>query len=264
MQISQEAKLGLALGLVALLGTAAGLAGAGVQMIAPTYIWAAWGLIAVGAILFLLAIGGGIALICHHFGKQRMIVWIGIFVLLVITGVSVVAYLWMTRSRDPLAGVYAAINNGHQPSAMLKLFETDMTSNGYIKKLSYKINGTIDGDFSIGFNVYGDIVSDSFFISIYIPGIPHAFDLCQTMADGYKIYLTDAENLGIAVPFPGDSRVILSKDMRFTQLIYLYHESFFSDQQVRDLWELYKSRGLRLVLRGPPYLQYREEGGKPL
>jgi hypothetical protein len=68
MQISTEGKMGLALGLFALAGAAIGLAGAGVQMLAPAYTQIGWILIISGGVTFAVAITGAVALTFHHFG----------------------------------------------------------------------------------------------------------------------------------------------------------------------------------------------------
>jgi hypothetical protein len=62
MQISTEGKIGLALGLFALAGAAIGLAGAGVQMLAPAYTQIGWLLIVSGWVTFAVAIIGAVAL----------------------------------------------------------------------------------------------------------------------------------------------------------------------------------------------------------
>lgn len=68
MPISTEGKIGIGLGLFGLLGAAVGLAGAGLQILVPEYVWVGWVLIALGALTFAVAGTGGAALAMHHYG----------------------------------------------------------------------------------------------------------------------------------------------------------------------------------------------------
>ena len=185
---------------------------------------------------------------------------------IVIIGIIIATSLYTRQymSERYLAPFYATIGKGRKPSDILRLFENDLNGGSYIKRLSYEIKGTPDGDIEIGFNVYGDFVSNAEYIAIYIPGIPHAFDLCIALADGYKTYLSDSHTIQIVLPYPGDSSNNLDTVIIFTKVVYLYYENFFSDDQISQLKSLYRSRGLRLTLRGVPYLEYRRVGGKLL
>ena len=68
MPLSSEAKIGISLGLLGLIGAAVGLLGAGIQMIWPSQMWVGWALMVFGVILFAIALIGGIALGLHHLG----------------------------------------------------------------------------------------------------------------------------------------------------------------------------------------------------
>jgi hypothetical protein len=111
MQISTEGKIGLALGLFALAGAAIGLAGAGMQMLAPAYTQIGWILIVSGGITFTVAIIGAVALTFHHFGirRQRMIPAIG---MVVISVVFLAWYFWPVPLLDTSASNPLVLTNG--------------------------------------------------------------------------------------------------------------------------------------------------------
>lgn len=47
------------------------------------------------------------------------------------------------------------------------------------------------------------------------------------------------------------------RDLTFSGRVFLYHETELSPRQVADLDDMFSSRGMSLILRGPDYLTQR-------
>jgi hypothetical protein len=54
--------------------------------------------------------------------------------------------------------------------------------------------------------------------------------------------------------FSTDSRMTSSHELVFSGRIYIYHEDFFSLQQLASLERLYESKGLSVIFRGQSYM----------
>ena len=105
--------------------------------------------------------------------------------------------------------------------------------------------------------MYGDFDAKSLFMSLYVPGSDHGYDVIGWFAEGYKDYLHDARtNIHLWTAPQGDLSQPLSDDLLFTKRIYIYYENILSDAQILTLTNLYKSKGLEPVFRGLGYLEH--------
>ncbi len=131
---------------------------------------------------------------------------------------------------------------------MLQMFDTDL----YTRDLQRL------GRFDFGVGMYGSFESKSLFMSLYVPGSDHGYDLISWFSDGYRTYLDDArKNFHIWTAPQGDRSQPLSDNLIFTNRIYIYYENILADDQVNNLTNLYRSKGLEPVFRGFGYLEYR-------
>lgn len=118
------------------------------------------------------------------------------------------------------------------------------------------------GDVGIGTHffevgLYLNFEAKSVFMSLYVPGDEHAFDVITWWSDGYKAYLADLRKNIHIWPQTGEESQAISDNDVFTNKIYIYHENIFNDEQIHQLEILYRSKGLAPTFRGSGYLQYR-------
>lgn len=131
---------------------------------------------------------------------------------------------------------------------MLQMFSTDL----------YTRDAQRLGRFDFGVGLYGSFDSKSLFMSLYVPGSDHGYDLISWFADGYRIYLDDArKNFHIWTAPQGDHSQPISDNLIFTNRIYIYYENILADDRVNELTNLYHSKGLEPIFRGFGFLEYR-------
>jgi hypothetical protein len=105
-------------------------------------------------------------------------------------------------------------------------------------------------------NVYYDFEGRNVFISFFIPLNKSSFDICKILSKidwegdikklGKEVYVKSAN--------PGDSNHTSSTELVFSRRIYIYHEDFFSLQQLAILELDFQDHGLSVVFRGTDYL----------
>jgi len=126
--------------------------------------------------------------------------------------------------------------------------------------------GEIDKKVKITIRQYMDFSqSKSSFFSVYIPNVASSdtFDIAALIANRMPTILTKTEGMWpLEFACPIESRKTKRSDLVFTGMIYLYHESDFSNQQKADLERIYENEGLRVDFRGPAYLVYKQAVNK--
>lgn len=110
-----------------------------------------------------------------------------------------------------------------------------------------------DTKFKIKSNVYYDFESMTKFISYYIPSHPKTFEICRDLTIHYKDVLNSSDGLVVESKVPG-LRPVNSKDLKFTGIIYIYHEYPLFEKQKRDLYDLYEQNGLFVQFLDSEYL----------
>ena len=118
-------------------------------------------------------------------------------------------------------------------------------------------------NFSFEVGLYGDFLSNSLFMGIYIPATEHVQELLASFAEGYKDYLYDAKtNLHMWIAGAGgDNSQPNSGDLRFTGQIYIYTENVLSDDDRFLIETRLRAAGLQPIFRGFKYLEFRREHG---
>ena len=97
-----------------------------------------------------------------------------------------------------------------------------------------------------------DHAAKSEFIAFYIPDTPLTFDVCDAIAQMYKVAFTIKEGIAVEGGFRGE-RLTSLKELQFTKRIYIYHENPLLTEQKDKIEKLFKRKKLSLILRGSDY-----------
>ena len=120
------------------------------------------------------------------------------------------------------------------------LWKTDFNTGSYkiiqeFETVLFSMDGSRIGTFTYGVGLYGDFSSKSIFMSLYVPGTAHGFDLAKILADQFPVYLEDAKtNIHVWTSPSGDQSQPISDNLQFTNVIYVYLDNVFNDQQMND------------------------------
>lgn len=99
-----------------------------------------------------------------------------------------------------------------------------------------------------------DINAGSKFVSFYIPRSDVAYAACTLLADKYQ----DVGGLNLFhLQLQGPSGPIFTQGYKFSGRVFIYHEDFFTPEQIGDLHRLYKQKELLLELRSEGYRQVK-------
>ncbi len=145
------------------------------------------------------------------------------------------------------------------------LFKSDLNGRSYnfLQGIDQKLfvnNATVTVPFEVG--IYGDFISRSLFMGVYLPASNNYQELLIWMSTGYKDYLYDAKtNTHIWIPAPADTSEPISDDLEFTKQIYIYHENVIPDKIRFQLEVVLRAAGLEPTFRGWNYLMCRREHG---
>ena len=136
------------------------------------------------------------------------------------------------------------------------LFDSDFSDTGQVISGLTLVLVTEEGNKSVKFGVklYLDLQARSKFLGYFIPKSPEAFRVCAILASESLSVIEDLESKNtIATIHGSDFSTTSQKDLVFTNTVYIYHESLFTDEQLAELEKLYESQGLAVVFRGPAY-----------
>ena len=97
------------------------------------------------------------------------------------------------------------------------------------------------------------------FIAFYISYTKETHDVCVGwVAKQYKSIMQDTHKMGVAQKVPGESEEITSKQLVFSERIYVYHETYLSPEEVIDLRNGFQELGGTILFRSADYLANRK------
>jgi hypothetical protein len=228
--------------------------------------FAVFWLVIVGPILIGLA-----GCIWYGGGGRTPALWVGFsgtVLLMLAAALQSQQAIWKSQASEPIATTTSkpeALPQSTPPPELTieNLWRDDFAIGSYRLLQGFGIDlfkegGEKLGTFDIGVGMYGDFTAKSLFMSLYVPGSDHGYEVIGWFAEGYKDYLHDARtNIHLWTAPEGDQSQPLSDDLLFTNRIYIYYENIFSDAQILALTNLYKSKGLEPVFRGLGYLEHQ-------
>lgn len=90
------------------------------------------------------------------------------------------------------------------------------------------------------------------FFGVYVPKSTASYEFISRIPEEYeRIFDFD---VFIEAQEPSEIYSTNTKNITFTGRIYVYHEDFLTNDQQHKLYDIYKKKGLSLVLRGQSYL----------
>jgi hypothetical protein len=100
---------------------------------------------------------------------------------------------------------------------------------------------------------YLDFQSQSIFLGFYIPNSPQTYAICVSLANNYDNILEQLiKTTMVEFAQPG-MQPVNSSELRFSGRIFLYHEYHLFEEQKRELFSLYKSKGVSPQFRDWKY-----------
>ncbi len=120
---------------------------------------------------------------------------------------------------------------------------------------------------SISIKLHLDFLTNSKFLSVYVPSSPKSFEFCRGLPDVYESLMSQAVRPSEEFILKGPSEMpVSSKGLVFTGQLLIYHEDEYSLRQLAELEEAFKRRNLFPQFRGLEYATTRwlqEEAIKP-
>ena len=107
----------------------------------------------------------------------------------------------------------------------------------------------------IYYKVVGDVTANSKFLAFYIPTSRHTLEIIKSLATERLDWINQIENtIHFNNQVQGNTSPVLSKNMVFSNVIYIYHEDVLDAVQIGEMTRMFKDNGLVLQLRGTSYL----------
>jgi hypothetical protein len=101
--------------------------------------------------------------------------------------------------------------------------------------------------------VYQDFASQTMFVGFYIPNTPRTSCICTFLADNYSIALDLLQSQKVEFSMQG-LQPVNSGELKFSGRVFIYHEYPLFEEQKREFYSLYKSKGLAVQFRDWKYV----------
>jgi hypothetical protein len=111
--------------------------------------------------------------------------------------------------------------------------------------------------------VHYDFDSGAKYISYFVPSGPDAYGICENLIVNPQWPLEAVKGIEVQAGYPGERR-LNAADLKFSGRIFLYTEDLLAAEQLANLEERGKQRGIDLVVRTPISAQERSRFEKPL
>lgn len=179
------------------------------------------------------------------------------FLLFGLVGVGwVESWKWVNR-RQPVEA--SPIKPTDAPRLTIsELFKTEYENTMRSTKDAVVHNNRLGTDTPIKMQAYFDFNGRSKFLGYLVPTSQTTYDTCVYLSAISQETFDDLEGaVSVEAGFVGQRERRSLKDLRFSGQVVIYHEDNLTPRQAVDLSELYKSKDLDLVLRGPEYLSLK-------
>jgi len=111
--------------------------------------------------------------------------------------------------------------------------------------------------------VHLDFVTNTKFISFYVPFFSSATNVVKTLVKKTDEALVISEKISINTRAPGDG-IMFSEDLVFSGRVYFYSEGKINNIEFEKLKQEYKKKGLYIHYRDMEYVNERVKNEKPL
>lgn len=143
------------------------------------------------------------------------------------------------------------------------LFLTDLSSgNVTTNRSGFTIRTDPSGVLThIEFIVVRQLEMGTKYLKFYVPYTSETPHLCVTLADKYTVALNDfmEGRVETGKANPGDSEQTSSQSLVFSDRVFIYHETYLSLEQIIDVRNASKQRGITVVLRSSDYAESKQK-----
>lgn len=158
------------------------------------------------------------------------------------------------------------------PLSLHDLFETDFHA---LRKFAWQGNLTVTDvqhrNTIVGLvltNMYADYRTKQKFCAFFLPstGSPQtSYRLSEALVEGNRLADMKLARDILTATDPAGTGLLAVNNLKFSQVIYIYHEDPFSPAQSAELAALFAGKGIRLLLRDDSYANWRsaEEHSAP-
>ncbi len=168
-------------------------------------------------------------------------------------------------------------NRGNTPPAILKyldakkhldsdpdqltlhdLYLTDFQTGEARLERNLTITGPEPSIVNVESTVIWEIETGTEFVLYYIPFETETPEICIYLSDYYEQVLKWAHEIRAERKAPGESEQVSSKGLVFSKRIFIYHESYLSPEQIIQVRDTYKAKGITVLLRSADYLSNKK------
>jgi hypothetical protein len=138
------------------------------------------------------------------------------------------------------------------------LYLTDFQTGEVRHERTLTITGPEPSIVKVESTVIWQVETGTEFVLYYIPPERETSEICMYLSGYYEQLLTWAHQLGADVKAPGESEQVSSKGLVFSNRIFIYHETYLSPEQIIQVRDTYKAKGVTVLLRSADYLSNRK------
>lgn len=156
----------------------------------------------------------------------------------------------------PIKKIKEEVMESKKPKTLYDYFENDfglLAVRSSVKLSKPNSNETT----AIEYNLHMDTVSNSKFISYYVPPFPSSIKTYENILALINAHIVAFDHVSkkytIDSHSPGDSSYVYSKNLKFSGKIYIYHAGELTLEQKGEISRQYKGKGLALQLRDQDY-----------
>jgi hypothetical protein len=100
------------------------------------------------------------------------------------------------------------------------------------------------------------------FVMFYIPLSGGTDQLCLYLSGQYRRLIEEAQKSGMEMKIPGEAEQRNAKKLVFSNLVFIYHETYLSPEQIIFVRNYYAKDGVTVVFRSTDYLSQRRSDAK--
>ena len=141
------------------------------------------------------------------------------------------------------------------PASLKELYKSDFSdcmrrTGGFAVK-------TNEQEFEVDWSLNSHLSAGTNSMAFYIPFNNETYDMCVVLLEKVDEIIAKPKDLQITVSNPGDTTHTEINDFPFSGLVYIYHDSAMTLEQLGSLESLYKARERRIQPRGSSYATTR-------